>query len=587
MPPPVNNEQYLSAFLSPAVILEVAIKQPIQLPNAGARSTIHSAEAAARDVISPLQRSVPAVASLELLASAASHLAERQAVADVIESVVASLETTTWTRYVTELQDIASDMMGEIATRSETFARESKQLHDVMSAAAQMEQQISHETALAKEKVCTMKEETVKLETMGAEITKRRDALTEKKDLSLLKPTILVRIVSFLRRRDLAMCMLVCRRWNKLFDRSYLWKANMAVAVKAVIAKRQKQEEEKKAVRDLAESLPRTASITITDTQKKVKQLSKSEVYNTCLVQIQAQVHAAQSEREDLNSQAAADAMVKQHFAGRIAAERHKFGLALSEKTELDRKVAKLSQDNALIVAEVGELEREIAAQNSMQQQAQEKATVALKIIEHRIRMLRDMQTYQTMPGDGGGGGEGNEGARRMGSGIGIGDDLGQDGGLSNLPSSSASSSSSSFSTSSSSSLQMSHSNFIDSNGEYSTTRPRGTSVLNGTSAGGALDDEAVSGGAQGSEIETASRASSGSAGGGSGPQQQQPQQQQQQQQSITIEGMINQMKTEKKLLIRVVKTLRSDVQNKTTRIDNLKALLQSRGLPIPELPSV
>lgn len=345
----------------------------------------------------------------QLLSIMTKELEIRSVVTECINSLTERVEEDTWMEYVQGLKDERNRVKASVEQRvveAQVEERQRKEYHEMTKGVLS---KLSRDISQGDEYATLMIGQVDTAQRIGTRLFTDRISLHEKRDLSLMEGRPLIRLLEFLKPKEISTMLNVCRRWRYILTEGpYMgmyWKANLRAAVKALVAKTQRLEEEKEQVRQFAKALPKTVSVTITDGQKKAKQLSKSEIFQQCLDQVLKHVLAAQSDREDLNSRTTLHLNVKKFLTSQIQSQRAEYGRALAERTELERKEAQHRQEKGRVALEIKELEKEIAHQEQLLQQANERGMVTLRNLDQRIRMLKEMQTFNNYESASGGNG--------------------------------------------------------------------------------------------------------------------------------------------------------------------------------------
>jgi len=303
------------------------------------------------------------------------------------QSAAADEEAAAWRAHPVAVAELATALSDALQDRRARWDAERAALDAHLERPRALLAATTAESALAARGVALARRRAAAAEAESASLAAAFAAERAAEDFGRLPRSALRLVAGFLRRREVAACVRVCRRWRYCLDRGFIWKEVLRGAVAETAARRVAAAESAE-VAALAAMLPTAVTITLRDPHKKARHAGRAQVYETCLAQVRAQVEAVESEREDLFSNANTEEQVLSFLRDTLATERARYGAAIKERTAAERAQAEAETLKTQLMAELGELEAETAAEDAARCRADEAAAQSITALERTLAMV-------------------------------------------------------------------------------------------------------------------------------------------------------------------------------------------------------
>jgi hypothetical protein len=303
----------------------------------------------------------------------------------------AAAEAAEWRRYPSSVKSFVADLEAALADRQERWERERTGLGTAIVPLRELTSAAATESAVARRELGRARARIAAAETTTLRLRTALACERAAEDVGRLPKFAIRLIASFLSGREVTVCLRVCRRWRAAFDRGFVWKQLLQTAALAARARLQRQQERDLLASDAA-LLPSSVTVNLRDPNKKARHMTKPQVFDSCLSQVQQQVSQAQSEREDLTSQAAAETQVREFLDAQLASHRARFGTLIQDKAACERAAVAAEALKAAMMGDISAAENAAEEEEETRKRAHEAATQSLRALQHKLRMLDDAQ---------------------------------------------------------------------------------------------------------------------------------------------------------------------------------------------------
>ena len=325
--------------------------------------------------------------------SALSSLSDQIAVASLLTDLTEALDAHHTTHLLTTLRSTVDSLTSLHSTDSTAWHSLSSHITTESTALTHQSHTLTSTLTSTQSHLDSLTQQLTSATHTDSLYFQRLHSRTAAADLSLLPRHVLLHLVPFLRPRDLARALTVCRRWHLHLNRGPHWHLLLTHLIAQILHQRHNQHSSASAS-SAPPPLP-TFALTFNPTQlvpRPKSLLSKADALRHALAMHQRKVDAVMGEFESLSSKQGDEGNEKSILRVMVDLKRDEVGRRRVMIGEMWAKAERLRVERALIAKQLKQMEAQIGRERELKRTMRAEHAEAQRWFEGRVSRVRALE---------------------------------------------------------------------------------------------------------------------------------------------------------------------------------------------------